>query len=101
MCHRTMKREQAKIESVLSFNSKSWHTRKHHTQACNLVCFYATPGIASKLTRREAKVIGLDTVLEAIVTSRQTHEKLQCLYENLMSNNFCKTAVKLHSKGFF
>ena len=23
----------------------------------------------------------------------QTSEKLQCLYENLMSNNFCKTAV--------
>ena len=29
----------------------------------------------------------------AIVTSRQTREKLQCLYENLMSNNFRKTAV--------
>ena len=25
--------------------------------------------------------------------SRQTREKLQCLYENLMSNNFHKTAV--------
>ena len=24
---------------------------------------------------------------------RQTREKLQCLYENLMSNNFRKTAV--------
>ena len=28
-----------------------------------------------------------------ILTSRQTREKLQCLYENLMSNNFRKTAV--------
>ena len=37
-------------------------------------------------------------------------EKLQCLYENPMSNNFRKTAVleknmdcklKLHSKGFY
>ena len=37
--------------------------------------------------------IDLVTVLEAILTSRQVHEKLQCLYENLMSNNFCKTAV--------
>ena len=27
------------------------------------------------------------------VTRRQTCEKLQCLYENLMSNNFRKTAV--------
>ena len=40
------------------------------------------------------------------LTSRQTHEKLQCLCENLKTNNFCKTAVlkknmnrklKLHS----
>ena len=27
------------------------------------------------------------------LTSRQTREKLQCLYENVMSNNFCKMAV--------
>ena len=33
--------------------------------------------------------IGLITVL----TSRQPREKLQCLYENLMSKNFRKTAV--------
>ena len=31
-------------------------------------------------------------VLEANLTRRQPREKLQCLYENLMSNNFCKTA---------
>ena len=37
--------------------------------------------------------IDLVTVLEAIVPSRQPREKLQCLYENLMSNNFHKTAV--------
>ena len=46
-------------------------------------------------------------VFNAILTSRQTLEKLQCLYENLMSNNFCRTAVlkknmncklKLHPK---
>ena len=36
--------------------------------------------------------IDLVTVLEAILTSRQSREKLQCLYENLMSNNFRKTA---------
>ena len=34
----------------------------------------------------------LVTVFDAILTSRQTSEKLQCLYENLMSNNFRKTA---------
>ena len=38
-------------------------------------------------------IIGLTTVFDAILTSRQPREKLQCLYENLMSNNFRKTAV--------
>ena len=55
------------------------------------------------------QVLGLITVFDAILTSRQTGEKLQRLYENLMSNNFCRTAVlkknmickqKLHSEGF-
>jgi len=32
-------------------------------------------------------------VLEAILTRRQPREKLQYLSENLMSNNFCKTAI--------
>ena len=50
--------------------------------------------------------IGLVMVLEAILTSRQPLEKLQCLYGNLMSNNFRNTVVlkrimnfrvKLHS----
>ena len=37
--------------------------------------------------------IGPITVFDAILTSGQTSEKLQCLYGNLMSNNFRKTAV--------
>ena len=37
--------------------------------------------------------IDLVTVFDAILTSRQTREKLQCLYENLMSNNFRRTTV--------
>ena len=37
--------------------------------------------------------IDLVTVFDAILTSRQTRGKLQCLYENLMSDNFRKTAV--------
>ena len=37
--------------------------------------------------------IDLVTVFDAILTSRQTREKLQCLYENLMPNNFRRTAV--------
>ena len=37
--------------------------------------------------------IDLVTVFDAILTSRQTCEKLSCLYENLMSNNFREKAV--------
>ena len=37
--------------------------------------------------------IDLVTVFDAILTSRQMCEKLQCLYENLMSNNLRKKAV--------
>ena len=37
--------------------------------------------------------IDLVTVFDAILTSRQKREKLQCLYENLMSNNFRRMAV--------
>ena len=37
--------------------------------------------------------IDLVTVFDRILTNRQTREKLQCLYENPMSNNFRKTAV--------
>ena len=38
--------------------------------------------------------IDLVTVFDAILTNRQKCEKLQCLYENLMSNNFRTTAVR-------
>ena len=37
--------------------------------------------------------IDLVTVFDAILTSRQTCEKLPCLYKNLMSNNFREKAV--------
>ena len=39
--------------------------------------------------------MGIDfvTVLDAILTRRQPRAKLQCLCENLKSNNFRKTAV--------
>ena len=39
------------------------------------------------------KLIDVVTVFDAILTSRQTLEKLQLLYENLMSIDFCKTTV--------
>ena len=37
--------------------------------------------------------IDLVTVFGAILTSRQTREKLQCLCDDLLSNNFRRTAV--------
>ena len=40
-----------------------------------------------------SRCMDLVTVFDAIFTSRQTREKLQCLYENLMSSNFRKTAL--------
>ena len=62
-------------------------------------------------TKHFASTIDLVTLFDAILTSRQRREKLQCLYENPMSNNFRKTAdcsgknmnckLKLHSKGFY
>ena len=50
---------------------------------------------ARKLDSAEFSNMGIDlvTVFDAILTSRQTREKLQCSYEKLMSNNFHKTAV--------
>ena len=44
------------------------------------------------------KLIDLVTVLEAILTSRQPREKLQCFYENLLSNNCRKTPI-MEKKG--
>ena len=39
----------------------------------------------------------LVTVLEAILKSRQPREKLQCLYEDLMSNNFRRTCKSMQN----
>ena len=53
--------------------------------------------IGKKLT--PGRSMGLDnqidpfTVFDAMLTGRQMFEKLRCLYENLMSNNFRKTVV--------
>ena len=60
---------------------------------CNYVFVDLTKYILILLTNKNAPLIDLDTVFDAILTSRQPREKLQCLYENLMSNNFRKKAV--------
>ena len=54
---------------------------------CSLCCLIKVRKKHSVLAK-----IDLVTVFDAILTSRQTREKLQCLYENLMSNNFRITA---------
>ena len=42
--------------------------------------------------------IDLVTVFDAILTNREKCEKLQCLYENLMSNNFrCEEIIYCYS----
>ena len=48
--------------------------------------------VMTVLTLLSTTQIDLVTVFDAILTSRQTREQLQCFYENLMSNNFRKTA---------
>ena len=67
--------------------------------------FYEPPGpneghlqhFQNKMTNAQGGMgtLGIDlvTVFDTILTSRQMREKLQCLYENLISNNFCRTAV--------
>ena len=69
-----------------------------------------TQGTLYTAFRPKAVQIDLVTVFDDILTKRQTREKLQCLYENLMSNNFRRTAVltkisvvnlKLQSKGLY
>ena len=48
--------------------------------------------VMTVLTLLSTTQIDLVTVFDAILARRQTREKLQYFYENLMSNNFRKTA---------
>ena len=48
-----------------------------------IACFFANADNKTDLV----------TVFDAVLTSKQMCEKLHCLYENLMSNNFRKTAL--------
>ena len=47
----------------------------------------------AELSTETKELIDLVTVFDAILKSKQTRQKLQCLYENLISNNFRRTAV--------
>ena len=65
--------------------SKDWYCCIHGS--CLL--FFVVVVFASFIPSSKGPI----TVLEAILTSQQPHEKLLRLYDNLMSNNFRKTAV--------
>ena len=52
-----------------------------------------TKRVDSAVSNCVKSYLDLVTVLEAIMTSMQPSEKLHCLYENLLSNNFQKMAV--------
>ena len=54
---------------------------------------FSFPELRYSLLEFNSKRIDLVTVFDAILMNRQTRKKLQCLYKNLMSNNFRKTAV--------
>ena len=54
---------------------------------------FVVPTKTHLLIQGGVQIIDLVTVFDAILTNRQTCEKIQCVYENLMSNNFRKTAV--------
>ena len=56
-------------------------------------CPCGTMGSVMTISLSISGIIDLITVFGAILTSGQTREKLQWLYENLMSNNFRRTAV--------
>ena len=47
--------------------------------------------------KRTLFLIGLITVFDAILNSRQRRLELQCLYRNSMSNNSYKTSLLMKS----
>ena len=57
------------------------------------VTFQAKIRLMTRKSIARGKATDLVTVFDAILTSRQTREKLQCSYQNLMSNNFHKTPL--------
>ena len=64
-----------------------WRLLYLSSEVARFLCLFT-----SQKKKTMAGFIDIVTVFDAILTSRQTCEKLQCLYESLMSNNFRKTA---------
>ena len=82
---------------------ESWYPAMKHQMKTRCVLMSKDTCVYIKITITKAKIsillfivislLILVTVFDAILTSRQTREKLQWLYENLMSNNLRRTAV--------
>ena len=99
------------ISKILCLNYKTWdficksrgvpgHSLAFNKPATRMLLIYAyqftpvqDPGVMGRKVTFVGMPIDLVTVFDAILTSGQTCEKLQCLYENPMSNNFPKTSV--------
>ena len=83
-------------EGVIGY-LKKWKWQIYANSLNWRICHFITCSIYLWIWKKSflfyRTVIDLVTVFDAILTSRQACEKLQCWYENLMSNNFRKTAV--------
>ena len=82
------KREQIKIPSILKPVSFESLAGNDFSERCTQAEAHCESNLDCQLWN-----IDLVTVFDAIFTSRQTCEKLQCLYENLMSSYFRETTV--------
>ena len=65
----------------------TWTTKHYH--------FFADREALHKCLMK-VNHIGLITVFDAILTSRRCNQKLQCLYESPMGNNFFRNLI-LHN----
>ena len=98
--HRAVRLAQLFLRSAQTTNksttaqSKTSHNKSPLTATQNITAFIVRNSCVSTAVAYDFihGPVDLVTVFDAILTSRQTREKLQCLYENLMSNNFRITA---------
>ena len=89
-------REICKKPGRIYFPSNTLTDRKFHFQVKSVVIESRGSHINAFLLPKTTLLvdrIDLVTVFDAILTSSKACEKLQCLYTNLMSNNFRKTAA--------
>ena len=84
----TNKRVQIKIPSILKPVSFESLAGNDFSERCTQAEAHCERNLDCQLWS-----IDLVTVFDAIFTSRQTCDKLQCLYENLMSSYFRETTV--------